>query len=171
MKLNISILVGIFICIFGIILLIQDQKNTIQFFNQQADQSQEKQVDQETQSQVFCFSYNKEPTESMPYSVSEEVTLSLSEESFFGTKRGTQSGPDMTNGYSGEISGVRKGNNLEGIFTYTIEGSFGSERELYTLEQNILTKHRYSLVQDGDILMPDMQSEKQDIIYQEMACQ
>ncbi len=171
MKFNLSILVVIFICIFGIFLLIRDQEKTVQYLELQNNQSQQEQVVQEIPQQIRCFVYNQEATETAPYSVSEEITLSLNGESFSGIKQGTQSGSDMTNGYSGGISGIVKGNNLEGTFTYTVEGSTGLEQELYTLEQNILTKHRYSLVQEGDILIPDMQSEKQDMIYHEKVCQ
>ena len=119
----------------------------------------------------FCFSRTQVATEDAPYSAEEYIELNLKDNVVIGTKEGTQAGPDMTNGYLGTLTGERVGDLISVIFSYTIEGSAQKEKEEYILKEESLVKQRYSLIEDGDLLVPDKESEVTEIVYKKDLCE
>jgi hypothetical protein len=118
----------------------------------------------------YCFGRSQEATASAPYSVEEHMIVFVSGNSVSGTKSGTQSGPDMTNGYGGSLEGTRSGNIFELFFSYTIEGSENREKELYAYKGENLEKSRYVLKEEKGILVPDLSTSPQTIVYVKEAC-
>ncbi len=119
---------------------------------------------------TYCFSRSQNATSEAPYSVEEKIKLVLKGMTANGQKSGFQSGPDMTNGYNGTLSGTRNGPSLELVYSYTVEGSKNKEKELYLLSGQDLVKHRYELIDEAGILVPDMNSEPKDIVYTTIPC-
>lgn len=118
----------------------------------------------------LCFIYQKSATQSEPYSVKENLEIKISGEKVSGVKNGTQSGPDMTNGYEGLISGTIKGDILDVIFSYEIEGSKQKEQEKYLLIKDGIMKLRYQLREEDGILVPDMSTNPKEIVYKKVEC-
>lgn len=124
----------------------------------------------ETTPTKVCYARTQVATETEPYEVSEKITLSIEGDVVTGTKSGTQKGPDMTNGYEGTLRGTKSGDDLELTYSYTIEGSENKELELYTMSDTGLQKHRYVLIEENDILVPDKTSEVKQIEYPNAIC-
>ncbi len=124
-------------------------------------------------SNPLCYRYIATPTESEPYAVTETITVTKrTETEFEGSKTGTQSGPDMTNGYQGTLSGTISGTEAVVIFSYIIEGAPGKEQELYNLSEETITKHVYPLLEIGNLLIPDATSgTKTDRVYTKISCE
>ncbi len=120
---------------------------------------------------MYCYTRVQEATPTGPYSVEEYIEITLLENSVSGEKNGTQAGPDMTNGYQGTLTGILHENILELVYAYIIEGSTNKELEVYEIGENTLTKHRWPLVEDDDMLVPDRTSEPTLIVYTKIACQ
>lgn len=120
--------------------------------------------------QEICYRFTHPSTDTEPYDTSESVRLTLTDTTATGEKSGTQRGPEMWNGYTGTLTGTRNGSELDVRFDYTIEGSEQTERELYTVGESILTKHRYQLIEQDGILVPDTTSTPFDITYQQIDC-
>ena len=118
----------------------------------------------------YCFSRSQVATPEAPYSVSENIKIRISGTDVKGTKTGTQSGPDMSNGYIGTLGGTIDGNNLSLSYLYIIEGSKNIEEELYTISENQIVKHRYPLLETGDRLVPDLTQSSTDIVYLAAEC-
>lgn len=121
--------------------------------------------------ETLCFTRKQVATPDAPYALEEHIRLTLSGMIATGTKTGTQSGPDMTNGYEGILTGTRNGPSLNLIFAYTIEGSQNSEQEMYILGDSSLIKYRYPLKEEGGILVPDLSGQKTDIAYTLADCE
>lgn len=117
-----------------------------------------------------CFARVQKATPEAPYAVTEHIKLAISNNSVSGTKEGTQSGPDMTNGYQGTLSGVIHGSELELVYSYTVEGSQNKELEVYDLTGDTLVKNRWPLVDQGGILTPDRSSIAALISYTATPC-
>jgi len=117
-----------------------------------------------------CYEYIQVATETAPYSVEEHVVLNFEGNIVHGTKEGTQAGPDMTNGYSGNLTGTKSGQSLELLFSYTIEGSDNKELELYEIRDEDLIKLRYVLKDQKGILVPDESSTPRELIYKKITC-
>jgi hypothetical protein len=124
--------------------------------------------------ETLCFGRIQEATPTAPYHVEEHILLMIDGTSVTGTKRGTQAGPDMTNGFEGTLSGSKLDTALELVYSYTIEGSTGKELELYTLGANELVKKRWALeeeLHDGShILVPDHIGAPTLITYTKEVC-
>lgn len=118
----------------------------------------------------YCFSRTQVATETEPYSVSEKITLIISNNIVTGTKTGTQAGPDMTNGYEGTLEGTKESDKLHLTYSYTIEGSQNKEKEIYLFSPEELKKERYVLKEEGGILVPDLTSEVKIINYTKDNC-
>ncbi len=127
-------------------------------------------VEEEPVSEV-CFVYSHEATESEPYQVSENIILKIDGDKVSGSKTGTQNGPDMTNGYEGTLEGDKISDTLELIYSYTIEGSEGKEKEIYKISGENLLKQRYSLIEEEGILVPDKESELKVLTYEKQGCE
>ncbi len=124
--------------------------------------------------ETLCFGRIQEATPTAPYHVEEHIVLTIDGTSVTGTKRGTQAGPDMTNGYEGTLSGSKLDTTLELVYAYTIEGSTGKELELYTFGTNELVKKRWVLTEEkrngSTILVPDHKGEPTLITYTKEVC-
>mgnify|MGYP003450354893 FL=1 len=118
----------------------------------------------------YCFSRTQVATETEPYSVSEKITLIISNNIVTGTKTGTQAGLDMTNGYEGTLEGTKESDKLQLTYSYTIEGSQNKEKEIYLFSPEELKKERYVLKEEGGILVPDLTSEVKIINYTKDNC-
>lgn len=118
----------------------------------------------------LCFARSQAATPSAPYAVEESVKLRVNGMAVTGTKSGTQSGPDMTNGYSGTLTGTKDGDMMTLVYTYTIEGSANKEKELYKLSNTSLTKLRYPLKDESGMLVPDMTKPFSEIVYTTTTC-
>ena len=118
-----------------------------------------------------CFSREQIATEESPYTVQEFIELNIDGESVSGEKTGNQSGPDMTNGYEGSLSGKISDDKIEVIFSYSIEGSDQKEKEEYVLKTGELVKQRYPLIESEDgVLVPDKTKEASLVIYKKVDC-
>ncbi|MDD3694205.1 MAG: hypothetical protein PHC89_02330 [Candidatus Pacebacteria bacterium] len=118
-----------------------------------------------------CFSYAHEVSPEEPYTVNEFLDITITGNEVKGTKSGTQSGPDMTNGYQGNISGTVQGENINAIYSYIIEGSEGKEAEIYRTSLTGLEKLRYPLIESGDELVPDTSKEFSIMSYARVPCE
>jgi hypothetical protein len=119
---------------------------------------------------TYCYYRNQIATPSAPYAVEEHIELLVNGNNITGKKTGTQSGPDMTNGFQGTLSGSRKDDNLNLVFSYTIEGSENKEEEIYKFYSDRLEKLRYTLKESKDKLIPDLSSTPQIISYTKSPC-
>jgi hypothetical protein len=117
-----------------------------------------------------CYAYSIEPTANAPYKVSEFLDITIKGEKVEGSKKGTQSGPDMTNGYNGSITGTLKDNMISGVFAYTIEGSKNKEKEIYHTSKVGLEKLRYPLIEQKGVLVPDTTKEYTTMSYARIVC-
>lgn len=128
------------------------------------------QIDIQVNDIPYCYAYHQDATVSAPYKVDEFIRIVEKEGNITGVKKGTQSGPDMTNGYTGTLTGIADGQNMQLDFAYTIEGSRNTERELYTRTDTSLIKHRYRLLEGKGMLIPDMEYFVHDIVYASTPC-
>jgi hypothetical protein len=119
---------------------------------------------------TYCYVRDQKAIPEAPYSVSETIKIYVTGSDVNGTKTGTQSGPDMTNGYAGSLIGTRDANHLTLVFDYTIEGSSNREQELYDWTPTELHKLRYTLKESGTMLVPDLSTTPQTIIYTSIPC-
>lgn len=118
-----------------------------------------------------CFQYDQVATKDAPYTVNETIDITADGDKITGTKVGNQSGPDMTNGYTGTITGMIKDNIITSVFTYTIEGSKNQEQEEYEATRTGLIKHRYPLKEVGKMLVPDTTGTVKNLTYIRVECQ
>lgn len=118
-----------------------------------------------------CYEYTHAATTNEPYTNYELVDVTREGDNITGTKKGTQSGPDMNNGYEGSIAGTINNDMINVIFSYVIEGSSQKEKEIYRVSENSLTKLRYVLVEEAGILVPDLSSPVQELVYKKIPCQ
>ncbi len=119
-----------------------------------------------------CYSYSQAATKDAPYAVSEFLALSVKGSTVSGTKKGTQSGPDMTNGYEGTISGTIASWMITSLFSYVIEGSANTEKELYryTADNKGIEKLRYPLLEGKNMLVPDTTKPYTVMLYSTVSC-
>lgn len=120
-----------------------------------------------------CYAYSHEANKLEPYAVTEFLDLTISNNVVNGTKKGNQSGPDMTNGYAGTISGTVDGDMINAIFSYVVEGSSGKEKEIYKMRADEigLEKLRYQLVDKNGVQVPDMTTEFKTMLYARVGCE
>src|SRR3989344_203666 len=107
----------------------------------------------------YCFTRTQKATKDAPYNVEEHIVLNFDDSRVTGTKRGTQNGPNMNNGYEGTLEGSIIENEMELTYAYTIEGSQNRELEVYTFTNEDLVKKRWALkdkiINGKSILVPD----------------
>jgi hypothetical protein len=119
----------------------------------------------------YCYQYSQKATDEAPYAVEEYAQLSITQGIVSGVKIGSQSGPELSGGYDGTISGtIGADNNMVVIFAYTVDGSKGQEQEEYTISPDMLIKHRYTLNDDTKILMPNKDEFVKDLMYPKVEC-
>lgn len=119
---------------------------------------------------TYCFAREQAATAEAPYAVSEKVQLTLADGSVQGTKEGTQSGPDMTNGFTGTLNGTYKDEKFTLTYAYTVEGSQNQEVEEYVMDGANLVKLRRPLKEEGDKLVPDQSAEATRLTYTAVDC-
>lgn len=117
-----------------------------------------------------CYTYSHGATPEAPYAVNEFIDMTITDGAVNGLKAGTQSGPDMTNGYGGTIVGTSSKDGMNVVFSYTVEGSQNKEKEIYRTGLTGIEKLRYPLVQSGDMLVPDTTKDFQVLRYARVGC-
>ncbi|HWC57949.1 MAG TPA: hypothetical protein VG621_03300 [Candidatus Paceibacterota bacterium] len=117
-----------------------------------------------------CYTYSHDATAAAPYTVQEVLDITIVGTTVTGTKSGTQSGPDMTNGYSGTFVGTLAGNTITGVFSYTVDGAKNKEQEIYRTTLTGLEKLRYPLVEKEGILVPDQTQSPTPLLYARVEC-
>ena len=119
-----------------------------------------------------CYTFNHSATTIEPYTVNEFLDITINGAKVTGTKRGTQAGPDMTNGYSGTIVGTLNNDMINDVFSYTVEGSSNKEAEIYRSrdDQIGIEKLRYPLIEKGGTLVPDTTKEFSVLLYARVGC-
>jgi hypothetical protein len=119
----------------------------------------------------YCFSRNQIATKTEPVNVKENISIDIKGVLVTGTKTGTQNGPELTNGYFGDLKGDIKDNILSLTYSYTVEGASNKELEIYELSDNSLIKMRWPLMEGKGILLPDKsKTELPSILYKEDKC-
>ena len=120
-----------------------------------------------------CYVYDHEATKDEPYTTHEFINITVSGKKIQGIKDGTQKGPDMTNGYTGTLTGKVNDNIIDVLFSYTIEGSKNQGKELYSVREDQLgiEKLRYPLVEKNGILVPDITKEFKTLLYSRVGCE
>lgn len=119
-----------------------------------------------------CFAYNHAKTTDEPYDIYESINMNVKGIEVAGNKKGTQNGPDMTNGYIGAITGTINSNTINAIFSYTIEGSKNKEEEIYKIKNDGtgIDKLRYPLIEKNKMLVPDTTKEFKTLLYVKVDC-
>jgi hypothetical protein len=157
MKQKISIILGIIVVVvMGIIIFKQNKSNNGDMLAQDGARK--------------CYAYYQEATKDAPYRVDEYIDISVNGANVTGVKHGTQTGPDMMNGYSGTLTGTIADNNLDLLYAYKVEGSKNTEKEIYKLKKNVLEKWRYPLIQEVGMLVPDISKEYKVLKYNDVDC-
>lgn len=118
----------------------------------------------------ICYAYHQEATPDAPYTVDEYISMTIVGNTLSGTKKGTQSGPDMTNSYNGTLKGTVDKTTINTAFSYTIEGSNNSEKEIYNIVSTGLEKLRYPLKEEEGALIPDTTKEYKILSYNTIDC-
>jgi hypothetical protein len=119
---------------------------------------------------LHCYAYHQEATPTAPYAVDEYVSITINGNEISGTKKGTQNGPDMTNGYEGTLTGSKEQDVMTLLFAYTIEGSQNTEKEIYQFVKTGIEKWRYPLIEEGGILVPDTTKYYKTLSYKTIDC-
>jgi hypothetical protein len=117
-----------------------------------------------------CYAYHQVATPDAPYKADEYIKLTVAGDKVTGTKKGTQSGPDLTNGYTGTLKGMIDKKTLSVLFSYTVEGAKNTEREIYTVLPAGLQKERYPLIENKNVLEPDTSKTSKPQLYENVDC-
>ncbi len=117
-----------------------------------------------------CYTYTHDATKDAPYTVNEFLDITIAGTKVTGAKSGAQAGPDMTNGYSGTISGTLANNQITDIYSYIVEGAKNKEKEIYRTSKTGIEKLRYPLVEKNGILVPDTTKDFQILSYARVGC-
>lgn len=119
-----------------------------------------------------CYRYSHEATEKEPVTATEFIDMTIDGTNVTGTKQGTQSGPELTNGWEGTLIGTLVEDKINVAFAYTVEGSQNTEHEIYQAGITGIDKLRYPLVDKfSDGLFPDTSKEYDLLHYAQVACQ
>lgn len=118
----------------------------------------------------YCYTYHQVATSTAPYAVDEFINITVADDVVNGTKKGTQAGPDMTNGYEGSLKGTLDKDTMDVIFSYVVEGSANKEKEIYVVKEDRLQKLRYPLMEQNKILVPDTTKEYKTLDYMKTDC-
>ncbi len=117
-----------------------------------------------------CYTYNHEAEATAPYTVNEFIDITIKGTAVTGTKKGTQSGPDMTNGYTGTLTGTASKKTIDAVFSYVVEGSKNKEQEMYRTSLTGIEKLRYPLIEGKGMLIPDTTKEFTPMLYARVGC-
>ena len=119
-----------------------------------------------------CYTYNHEAIKTEPYAVNEFLDMTIKGNVVSGTKTGNQKGSDLTNGYSGTLTGTLSGDTITAVLSYIVEGSSGKEQEIYRArkDQTGVEKLRYPLIEKNKMLVPDITKEFKTMLYARVGC-
>ncbi len=118
-----------------------------------------------------CYVYAHEGTPDAPYTTSESIDMTITGTKVIGTKQGTQSGPDMTNGYTGSLTGTIADDTMTVDFAYTVEGSKNTEQEIYIVTESGMNKLQYPLIDKYKTgLVPDTTKPYTTRAYRTVVC-
>ena len=117
-----------------------------------------------------CYTYNHEAAVDAPYTVNEFIDITIKGGLVSGIKKGTQDGPDMTNGYTGTLTGVLNNNVITDVFSYVVEGSKNKEKEIYRTNKTGIEKMRYPLLEQSGMLVPDTTKDFTVMSYARVGC-
>ncbi len=110
-----------------------------------------------------CYTYSHDATADAPYTVHEFIDITIAGTKIIGT--------NMTNGYSGTITGTLENNSITDIFSYTVEGSQNKEKEVYRAGLVGIEKKRYPLIEVNGMLVPDTTKDFQILSYARIVCE
>jgi uncharacterized protein YxeA len=117
-----------------------------------------------------CYTYSHEGTKDAPYTVHEFIDMTVDNGVISGKKTGTQTGPDMTNGYEGTLIGTVDKDTITAVFSYTVEGSKNKEKEIYKTGKTGIEKLRYPLTEGNGMLIPDTTKDATHMLYSRVEC-
>lgn len=167
---SLAVVAGIVIAV-GIYFIIQSQKKT-------ADPAVDAVVTEPIQQPIKlvdgrqCYTYSHDATKEEPVTSTEFIDMTIAGTKVTGTKRGTQSGPELTNGWEGTLTGDLAGDTINVAFTYTVEGSKNTEHEIYQASLTGIDKLRYPLIDKyKDGLFPDTTKEYKLVHYARVGCE
>ncbi len=118
-----------------------------------------------------CYVYSHDATADEPYATTDFMDITIAGTSVTGIRRGTQDGPDMTNGYGGTMEGTLSSNTITDVFSYTIEGSKNKEQEIFRVGPTGIEKLRYQLMEGKGMLVPDTTKPYAIQKYARVGCQ
>ena len=119
-----------------------------------------------------CYAYSHDATKEQPVTSTEFIDMTISGNTVTGIKRGTQSGPELTNGYEGTLTGTLVGDTMNVAFAYTVEGSKNTEHEIYRAGLTGIDKLRYPLIDKyKDGLFPDTTKDVTLLHYARVGCE
>ncbi len=118
-----------------------------------------------------CYTYSHEATKQEPVTSTEFIDMTITGTKVTGTKTGTQSGPELSNGWEGSVTGTLSGNTINVAFAYTVEGSKNTEHEIYKAGLTGIDKLRYPLIDKfKDGLFPDTTKPYTLLHYARVGC-
>ena len=119
-----------------------------------------------------CYTYTHEATKNEPTTVNEFMDITINNGKITGTKKGNQNGLEITNGYDGTLIGTLNNNMMDVLFSYTVEGSQGKQKEIYKVKEDKtgIEKLRYPLIEKNGILVPDTTKEFKTLFYARVGC-
>lgn len=119
-----------------------------------------------------CYTYSHNATKEEPVTSTEFIDMTIAGTKVTGTKRGTQSGPELTNGWEGTLTGDLVGDMMNVVFLYTVEGSKNTEHEMYQAGLTGIDKLRYPLIDKfKEGLFPDTTKEYKLLHYARVGCE
>lgn len=102
-----------------------------------------------------CYTYSHDATTTEPYATTDFMDITIAGTKVAGTRHGTQSGPGVTNGYTGTMEGTLENNKITSVLSYTVEGSKNKEQEIFQGGLTGVEKLRYQLLEGKGMLIPD----------------
>lgn len=167
----ISLAAAVIVVAVGIYFIIQSQRKS-------ADPVVTNPVDQPVQQAIKfadgrqCYTYSHEATKEEPVTSTEFIDMTIAGTTVTGTKHGTQSGPELTNGWEGTLNGSITGDTMTVAFAYTVEGSKNTEQEIYQASLAGIDRLRYPLIDKyKDGLFPDTTKDFTRISYKKIDCE
>ncbi len=118
-----------------------------------------------------CYTYSHEATKEEPVTSTEFINMTITGTKVTGTKYGTQSGPELSNGWEGILTGSLADDTITVAFAYTVEGSQNTEQEIYKPSLTGIDKLQYPLIDKyKDGLFPDTSKEHHLLHYARVTC-
>ena len=117
-----------------------------------------------------CYTYSHDATTTEPYATTDFMDITIVGMKVTGTRHGTQSGPGVTNGYTGTMEGTLENNKITSVLSYIVEGSKNKEQEIFQGGLTGLEKLRYQLLEGKGMLIPDMTKPFTLLKYSRIEC-